>query len=81
MIIICYSISSRESFKAVDDQWVEAINSHERARTLPIALIATKSDLPRAVPVANGEAQKRSINEDAKDAARELSGHNSLTAS
>ena len=40
LIIMCYSIASMKSFKALDD-WLDRINLDQRADALPIALIAT----------------------------------------
>ena len=45
MIVICYAINSLQSFNDVEEKWLDAINKHDRARFLPIALIATKSDV------------------------------------
>ena len=62
MIILCYSINSNESFKELDD-WLEAIESEPVAASLPIALIATKSDLEdsRVVSLSLGKEKKKEI--------------------
>ena len=43
-IILCYALSSRESFRNLDE-WLQGINEDQIGRTLPIALVANKSDL------------------------------------
>ena len=62
MIILCYAINSNESFKDVDD-WLEAIEADPVAASLPIALVATKSDLEdsRVVSQFVGKEKKKEI--------------------
>ena len=44
MIFLCYSIDNLRSFLELED-WLDAIEVDRVARSLPIALIATKVDL------------------------------------
>ena len=43
-IILCYNLTSRASFDNLPD-WLEEIDKDAVGSTLPIALVATKSDL------------------------------------
>ena len=62
LIILCYAINSNESFKELDD-WLEAIDADPNAAKLPIALVATKSDLQdsRIVSQFLGKEKKKEI--------------------
>ena len=62
LIILCYAINSNESFKDLDE-WLEAIEADPKAATLPIALVATKSDLEdsRVVSQFVGKEKKKEI--------------------
>ena len=55
------------SFNELDD-WLEVIESDPVAAELPIALIATKSDLEeeRAIPIHYGELKKKEISAQGK---------------
>ena len=43
--MLCYSIGSRDSYNKVLDFWLEYIDRNDFAKTKPVALVATKSDL------------------------------------
>ena len=43
--MLCYSIGSRESYNKVFRFWLDHIDCNDYAKTKPVALVATKSDL------------------------------------
>ena len=43
-IILCYNLTSRRSFENLPD-WLEEIEKDSIGKNLPVALVATKSDL------------------------------------
>ena len=72
LIILCYAINSNESFKDLDE-WLEAIEADEKAAKLPIALVATKSDLEdsRVVSQFVGKEKKKEITKRGRENAPE----------
>ena len=77
LIILCYAINSNESFKELDD-WLEAIDADPVAATLPIALVATKSDLEdsRVVSQFHGKEKKKEITKRGKETTPETWANN-----
>ena len=64
-IVLCYSLTSKTSFNSLAE-WLEELSLDERAKTLPVALIATKSDLApeqRQVTEDQGYLKKDDIGE------------------
>ena len=53
-IVLCYSLTSKKSFEGLAE-WLDELSLDERAKTLPVALVATKSDLA---------AEQRQVSED-----------------
>ena len=49
VIVICFAVSSHNSFKDLEDTWLEGLKFDEQSRQIPIVLIGTKSDLDRKV--------------------------------
>ena len=44
VIVLCYNLTKKRTFDDLDE-WLDQLNLDNKAKTLPIALIATKSDL------------------------------------
>ena len=62
-IVLCYSLTQKTSFQNLNE-WLEELSLDERAKTLPVALIATKLDLApdqRAVSEDEGYIKKEEI--------------------
>ena len=62
-ILLCYDLTRRLTFEGLED-WLEAIGLDECGKTLPIALVATKSDLAtsqRAIKKNIGQMKKEEI--------------------
>ena len=56
VILLCYNLTKKKTFDDLDE-WLDQLNLDKKAKTLPIALIATKSDLAmdqRAVDTNHG---------------------------
>ena len=53
-ILLCYSITSKESFRNLDE-WLEVIDRDESRAKKPVAILGTKCDLDHDRKVTKGD--------------------------